>query len=137
MKERSLQVLKGIFDTFSCTDNNIGINQMVISAHYFIFNNIINLNYVFWSAQKYDLKICIKYYKIEKKKWSFKSLYLFIKLLYRICLISFKQNEYNDIYDFLCFNGFRVIILEKEIATTHQSLLNFVSSRKYTWQKFT
>lgn len=68
MKETSLQVLKGIFDTFSCTDNNIGINQMVISAHYFIFNNIINLNYVFWSAQKYDLKVCIKYYKIEKKK---------------------------------------------------------------------
>lgn len=30
-----------------------------------------------------------------------------------------------------------VLILEKEIATTHQSLLNFVSSRKYTWQKFT
>lgn len=78
MKETSLQVLKGLFDTFSCTDNNIGMNQMVISAHYFIFNNIINLNYVFWSAQKYDLKVCIKYYKIEKKKNEASNLYIYL-----------------------------------------------------------
>lgn len=75
MKETSLQVLKGIFDTFSCTDNNIGINQMVISAHYFIFNNIINLNYVFWSAQKYDLKVCI--IKLKKKNEA-SNLYIYL-----------------------------------------------------------